>query len=75
MGTLIHQGPFPVNPQKNRWFSINVLLAKPVLLTRFSAATRHDIMNLAKVHSSMTAQTILHACDPAHDKLCSGSTR
>jgi len=75
MGTLIHQGPFPVNPQKNTRSRINVLLAKPVLSTRFSAAIRHAIMNLEKGHSSMTAQTVMRAYGRAHDQLCSGSAR
>jgi hypothetical protein len=54
---------------------INVLLAKPVLPTRFSAPIRHAIMNLAIGHSSMTAQTFTRAYGRAQHQPCSGSAR
>ena len=73
MATLIHQGPFPANPQKDGWLSIKVLLAKPILSTCFSAATRHDIMNLAKGHSPMKVQTVMRDNGRALDQPCSGS--
>jgi hypothetical protein len=75
MDTLIHQGLFSMNPEKDTRPPINVLLAKPVLSTRFAAAMLHAIMNLEKGHSSMKVQTVMRDNGRAQDLLCSGSAR